>query len=117
MMAIDFFSVETAWHQRLYVLFFIEVGSRRVHIAGCTAHPDGQWVTQQARQLAWKFAERERSVRFLIRDHDRKFTGSFDAVFEAQGPESFARQFRCRRLTGSRNGSSELSEPNVSIGC
>jgi transposase InsO family protein len=67
------------------LLFFIEVGSRRVHLAGCTAHPDGEWVTQQARQVAWKFAERERSVRFLIRDHDRKFTGSFDAVFEAQG--------------------------------
>jgi hypothetical protein len=86
-----------------------------VHLAGCTAHPDGQWVTQQARQLAWKFAERERSVRFLIRDHDRKFTGSFDAVFEAQRAR-IARQFRCRRLTGSRNGSSELPEPNVSIG-
>lgn len=84
-MAVDFFSVETVWLPRLYVLFFIEVGSRRVHVAGCTAHPDGEWVTQQARQVAWKFAERERSVRFLIRDHDRKFTGSFDAVFEAQG--------------------------------
>ena len=85
MMAVDFFSVETVWLERLYVLFFIEVGSRRVHLAGCTAHPDGEWVTQQARQLASKIAERERSVRFLIRDHDRKFTGSFDAVFEAQG--------------------------------
>jgi len=53
MMAVDFFSVETAWLQRLYVLFFIEVGSRRVHLTGCTAHPDGEWVTQQARQLAW----------------------------------------------------------------
>ena len=85
MMAVDFFSVETVWLQRLYVLFFIEVGSRRVHLAGCTAHPDGEWVTQQARQVAWTLAERERPVRFLIRDHDRKFTGSFDAVFEAQG--------------------------------
>jgi transposase InsO family protein len=84
MMAVDF-SVETVWLQRLYVLFFIEVASRRVHLAGCTAHPDGEWVTQQARQVAWKFAERERSVRFLTRDHDRKFTGSFDAVFEGQG--------------------------------
>ena len=85
MMAVDFFSVETVWLQRLYVLFFIEIGSRRVHLAGCTSHPDGEWVTQQARQVAWTFAEREGSVRFLIRDHDRKFTGSFDAVFEAQG--------------------------------
>ena len=43
MMAVDFFSVETVWFQRLYVLFFIEIGSRRVHLAGCTAHPDGEW--------------------------------------------------------------------------
>ena len=85
MMAVDFFSVETVWLQRLYVLFFIQVGSRRVHLAGCTAHPDGNWVTQQARQVAWTLAECEQPVRFLIRDHDRKFTSSFDAVFEAQG--------------------------------
>jgi len=66
------------------VLFFIEIGSRRVHLAGCTAHPDGAWVTQQARQIAWTLAERGEPVRFLIRDRDRKFTRSFDAVFEAQ---------------------------------
>jgi putative transposase len=84
-MAGDFFSVETVWLQRLYGLFFIEVGSRRGHLAGCTAHPDGEWVMQQARQVAWKFAEREQPVRFLMRDHDRKCTGSVDAVFEAQG--------------------------------
>lgn len=82
--AVDFFTVDTVWLQRLYVLFFIEIGSRRVHLAGCTAHPDGPWVTQQARQAAWKLAEREEPVRFLIRDRDRKFTSSFDAVFEAQ---------------------------------
>jgi putative transposase len=85
MMAVDFFSVETVWLQRLYVLFFIEIGSRRVHLAGCTAHPDRAWVTQQARQVAWTLSEREGSVRFLMRDHDPKFTASFDAVFEAQG--------------------------------
>jgi transposase InsO family protein len=83
--AVDFFTVDTVWLQRLYVLFFIEVASRRVHLAGCTAHPDGEWVTQQARQVAWTFAERAEPMRFLIRDHDRKFTGSFDAVFETQG--------------------------------
>ena len=73
------------WLQRLYVLFFIEVANRRVYFAGCTAHPDGEWVTQQARHVGWALAERDQPVRFLIRDHDGKFTRSFDAVFEAQG--------------------------------
>ena len=82
--AVDFFTVDTVWLQRLYVLFFIELGSRRVHVAGCTAHPDDAWVTQQARQVAWGLVEREQPVCFLIRDRDRKFPRSFDAVFEAQ---------------------------------
>lgn len=58
MLAVDFFTVETVWLQRLYVLFFIELGSRRVHLASCTAKPTGTWITQQARQLAWTFTER-----------------------------------------------------------
>ena len=85
MIAVDFFTVDTIWLQRLYVLFFIEVGSRRVHLAGGTAHPDGEWTTQQARQVAWRPSERADPVRFLIRDHDRKYTRGFDAVFE--GPQ------------------------------
>ena len=83
--AVDFFTVDTVWLQRLYVLFFIELGSRRVHLAGCTAHPDEGWVTQQARQVTWGLGEREEPVRFLIRDRDCKFTSRFAAVFEAQG--------------------------------
>jgi putative transposase len=82
--AVDFFTVDTVWLQRLYVLFFIELGSRRVHFAGCTDHPDAEWVTQRARQVAWTFTERAEPVRFLIRDHDCKFTGGFDAIFEAE---------------------------------
>jgi hypothetical protein len=50
--ACDFFAVETLWLGRLYVLFFLELSSRRVHFAGCSANPDGGWTTQQARQLA-----------------------------------------------------------------
>ena len=85
MIAVDFFIVDTVWLRRLYVLFFIELASRRVYFAGCTAHPDADWVTQQARQVAWTLSERPQPVRFLIRDRDRKFTNAVDAVFEAQG--------------------------------
>ena len=85
MLAVDFFTVETISLQRLYVLFFIELGSRRVHLAGCTANPTGPWVTQQARQFAWTLQERPGSFRFLIRDRDSKFTRDFDAVFASEG--------------------------------
>ena len=61
MLAVDFFTVETISLQRLYVFFFIELGSRRVHLAGCTANPTGTWVTQQARQFAWTLQERRES--------------------------------------------------------
>jgi putative transposase len=87
MLAVDFFTVETVWLQRLYVLFFIELESRRVHLASCTANPSGAWVTQQARQLAWGLAERSTRVCFLIRDRDSKFTRDFDSVFRSEGIE------------------------------
>jgi transposase InsO family protein len=87
MLAVDFFTVETMSLQRLYVLFFIELGSRRVHLAGCTANPTGPWVTQQARQFTWTLQERSGSFRFLIRDRDSKFTRDFDAVFRSEGIE------------------------------
>src|SRR5262249_18007725 len=80
-----FFTVDSVLLPRFDVVFFIETASRRVHVAGCTAHPDAEWVTQQARQVTWTLSERSQPVRFLIRDHDCKFTDSFDAVFEAQG--------------------------------
>jgi putative transposase len=85
MLAVDFFTVETISLQRLYVLFFIELGSRRVHLAGCTANPTGTWVTQQARQFTWRPQEQASRFRFLIRDRDSKFTRSFDAVFATEG--------------------------------
>jgi transposase InsO family protein len=66
------------------VLFFIEIGSRRVRLAGCTAHPGGEWVVQQARQVAWMLSERAEPIQFLVRDHDREFTGGSDGVFEAE---------------------------------
>jgi putative transposase len=87
MLAVDFFTVETITLQRLYVLFFIKLGSRRVHLAGCTANPTGAWVTQQARQFAWILQERRAPFHFLIRDRDSKYTRDFDAVFASEGIE------------------------------
>jgi putative transposase len=56
MIAVDFFTVDTIWLRQLSVLFLIEVATRRVHFAGCTTHPDEEWVTQQARPVAWTLA-------------------------------------------------------------
>ena len=112
----DFFTVDTVWLQRLYVLFFIEVASRRVHLAGCTAHPNTEWVTQQARQVAWTFAELTEPVRFLIRDHDRKFTAASMPYSRPNTSELFGRRFKCPRRTGSQSGSSGPLDPNASIG-
>jgi transposase InsO family protein len=82
-LATDFFTVETIRLKTLYVLFFIELQSRRVHVVGVTAHPDSAWVTQQARNLA--IDERLGDVRFLVRDRDAKFSGPFDEVLETEG--------------------------------
>jgi transposase InsO family protein len=67
------------------VLFFLELNSRRVHFAGCTANPDRGWTTQQARQLAWSLPERAIPARFLIHDRDSKFSRAFDALFRNDG--------------------------------
>jgi putative transposase len=82
-LACDFFTVEMLSLRRYYVLFFIELGSRRVHLAGCTTNPTGAWVTQQARNLS--FTGLLERTRFLIHDRDSKFTASFDDVFRSEG--------------------------------
>jgi len=81
----DFLTVDTVFLKRFYILFFIELASRRVHIAGITANPDRAWITQQARNLVMRLADERVPARFLIRDRDSKFTASFDEVFRSEG--------------------------------
>ena len=83
--ACDFFTVDTITLRRIYVLFFIELSTRRVHLAGMSEHPDGAWTAQQARNLVFSLPERERPLEFLVRDNDGKFTRSFDTVFNTEG--------------------------------
>jgi hypothetical protein len=84
MLACDFFTVDTVWLRRLYVLVFLSIGSRRVESLACTPNPDTAWMLQQARNLLIDLDERGRQVRFLLHDRDSKFSAAFDAVFASE---------------------------------
>src|SRR6266571_515420 len=81
----DFLTVDTLFLKRFYVLFFIELATRRVHLAGITTNPNGRWVTQQARNLLMQLDDEDVRPRFLVRDRDSKFTRDFDEVFRLEG--------------------------------
>ena len=86
----------TIWLRTLYVSFFIELGTWRVHLAGVTGHPDSGWVTQTARNLSWDLLGRGR-FRYLIRHRDSKYTRSFDAVLAADGIQAILTTVRAPR--------------------
>jgi putative transposase len=81
----DFLTVDTLFLRRFYVLFFIELATRRVRLAGITANPDGRWVAQQARNLLMQLDDEGIRPQFLIRDRDSKFSREFDEVFRSEG--------------------------------
>ena len=105
--AADFVHVDTVLLRRLYALIVIEHGTRRAHLAGITANPDGAWTTQAARNLLMDLGHRATSVKFLIRDRAGQFTSSFDAVFTAGGirilaspPQAPRANAICERIIG-----------------
>jgi putative transposase len=108
-MACDFLHIDLVDLRRVYALVFLEHGTRRLHVAGVTAHPTGQWTRQQARNLAVELGVRFESLRFVIRDRDGKYTDSFDTVFEAESieilrtvPQSPRMNAHCERVIGTR---------------
>jgi putative transposase len=92
--ATDFFTVDTLTLKRLYVLFFIELGRRRVWITGVTDHPHAAWVTQQARNITRDLEDEGVQIEFLLRDRDTKYVSSFDTVFTSGGAQVLRTPFR-----------------------
>ena len=116
LLATDFLTVDTVFFRRLYVLVFIELDSRRVHLAGVTAHPTAAWVTQQARNLALRMEDALADRTFLLHDRDALFAGSFEQVFRSEGLRVIKTPYGPRERTRSASAASARSAVSVWIG-
>ncbi len=96
-LATDFFTIDSVILRRYYVLFMIEVERRVVHVLGVTANPTGVWVTQSVRNFAAALDDGGRRFRFLVRDRDKKFVASFDAVLSSIGTQTICTPARAPR--------------------
>jgi hypothetical protein len=117
MLSCDFFTVDTVFLQRIYVLFFVEVVTRQVHVVGVTAHPTGAWVAQQARNLLMDLDHHVTGLRFLLRDRDTRFTTVFDAVFAGAGIEVIRTPPQAPRANALRSAGWALSAGSAPTGC
>jgi putative transposase len=97
--ATDYFTVDTWNLKRLYVLFFMELATRRIVSFGVTANPNRDWVSQQARNLCWQLEERESQAKYLICDNDKKFPFAFDGVLAGEGVSVIRNLYKLRRPT------------------
>ena len=109
--------MDTVLLRRIYALIVIEHGTRRVHLGGLTASPDGAWTTQAARNFLMDLGQRATSLKFLIRDRAGQFTGSFNAVFQAEGIRILASPPQRRERTRSAKGSSVPCAASSWTGC
>jgi putative transposase len=111
-LACDFFTVDTVWLRRFFVVFFVSIGTRRVEYVACTANPDTAWMIQQARNMLMDLDDHSERPRFLIHDRDRKFSRAFDGIFESEGIEIVR---RTRMPT--QNAGWEACAGSASTGC
>jgi putative transposase len=115
-LACDLFTVDTVWQRRLWVLFFVSIGTRRVEYVACTSKPDTAWMTQQARNLLMDLDDRGQRPRFLIRDRDTKFSRPFETSSAAKASKLSERRSRRRTRTPTPNAGSVACAGSASTG-